>query len=55
MKELFANHDAGLIGLLFFFTFFCVATVWTFRPGAKKIYSERGNIPLMDTPSETKK
>ena len=46
MKELFASANYGLIGLLFFFTFFCVVVLWTFRPGAKKKYDAHANIPL---------
>lgn len=42
----FLSHHAGLIGLLFFFTFFCGVAVWTFRPGAKKIYKNFGQIPF---------
>ncbi len=48
MKELFANPDLGLIGLLFFFVFFCAVTVWTLRPGAKKAYLDHGDIPLRE-------
>ncbi len=52
MKELFSNPDVGLIGLLFFFSFFCIVVLWTFRPGAKKTYKEHGNIPLKETDNE---
>ena len=48
MKEMFADPDLGLIGLLFFFTFFCAVTLWTFRPGAKNTYKKHGEIPLDD-------
>lgn len=48
MKHFFADPDLGLIGLLFFFTFFCCVTLWTFRPGAKKTYKDLGNIPLQE-------
>lgn len=48
MKELFANADAGLYGLLFFFVFFCAVALWTFRPGAKKHYQDQGKIPLKE-------
>lgn len=48
MKEIFANADMGLIGLLFFFVFFCGVTIWTFRPSAKKSYKDVANIPLND-------
>lgn len=42
----FISHHAGMIGLLFFFTFFVVASVWTFRPGAKDKYKKHAHIPL---------
>ena len=48
MKHFFADADLGLIGLLFFFVFFCAVTLWTFRPGAKKTYKDHGNIPLQE-------
>ena len=48
MKQFFADADLGLIGLLFFFAFFSLVTLWTFRPGAKKKYQDHGNIPLKD-------
>lgn len=48
MKQIFASADFGLIGLLFFFVFFCAITLWTLRPGAKKTYQDHGNIPLQE-------
>ncbi len=48
MKHFFADPDLGLIGLLFFFIFFSFVAVWTFRPGAKKVYQDHGNIPLQE-------
>ncbi len=48
MKAFFANPDLGLIGLLFFFVFFCGVTLWTYRFGAKRKYEEHGNIPLQE-------
>ncbi len=48
MKSYFANPDLGLIGLLFFFAFFCVVAFWTYRPGAKDKYKSFGNIPLTE-------
>ena len=48
MKSLFADPDLGLIGLLFFFLFFCGVAIWTFRPGAKKKYDAMGEIPLKE-------
>lgn len=52
MKEIFASADAGLIGLLFFFVFFCAVVLWTFRPGAKKKYEDNANIPLNEDDGE---
>lgn len=49
MKEMFANADHGLVGLLFFFAFFVVVTLWTLRPWAKNKYKDHGNIPLEET------
>jgi len=48
MKELFASGGAGMIGLLFFFLFFCAVTIWTFRPGAKNTYKKHGDMPLTE-------
>lgn len=48
MKELFASGDMGLIGLLFFFLFFCGVLFWVMRPGAKKKYSRDAQIPLKE-------
>jgi len=48
MKHFFADAYFGLIGLLFFFTFFCVVSLWTFRPGSKDKYKDLGNIPLQE-------
>lgn len=48
MKSYFANPDIGIIGLLFFFVFFCVVVFWTYRPGAKNKYQDLGNIPLTE-------
>ncbi|HCK32035.1 MAG TPA: CcoQ/FixQ family Cbb3-type cytochrome c oxidase assembly chaperone [Rhodospirillaceae bacterium] len=40
-----ASH-AGLIGLVFFFTFFLGMLVWVFRPGSKEYFKKFGKIPL---------
>ncbi|MCB9983691.1 MAG: cbb3-type cytochrome c oxidase subunit 3 [Rhodospirillales bacterium] len=42
----FVSDNAGMIGLLFFFSFFVAASVWTFRPGAKGQYKKHAHIPL---------
>ncbi len=42
----FIFDNATLIGLLFFFAFFVVMAVWVFRPGAKKKYQNKADIPL---------
>lgn len=54
MKSFFASPDLGLIGLLFFFLFFCTVVVWTFRPGAKGSYDKHANIPLDENEAENK-
>ncbi len=54
MKEIFASADVGMIGLLFFFVFFCAVTLWTFRPNAKKKYEEHSQIPLNTNNGEIK-
>lgn len=48
MKELFANYDAGMIGLLIFFGVFCAAVAWTLRPSARGEYKEHGEIPFRE-------
>lgn len=48
MKELFASSGAGLIGLLFFFVFFCGVLFWVMRPGSKDKYSQDAEIPLKE-------
>jgi len=52
VKELFASANAGLIGLLFFFIFFCIVVAWAFRPGARKKYKEHADIPLKEKDNE---
>ena len=42
----FITMHAAMIGLLFFFVFFCAMSAWVFRPGAKKIYTNHARIPL---------
>lgn len=42
------SEHAGLIGLIFFFSFFVVMAVWVYRPGAKKDYQDKAQIPLKD-------
>lgn len=48
MKELFASADLGLLGLLFFFLFFCAVLVWVMRPGSKSKYKQDSEIPLKE-------
>jgi len=48
MKELFANADLGLLGLLFFFAFFCAVLLWVMRPGSKAQYKRDSEIPLKE-------
>jgi len=40
------SHHAGMMGLLFFFTFFTLTVLWVFRPGAKESYRKKSHIPL---------
>lgn len=47
MIDFVAAH-AGIIGLLFFFTFFTCLLVWIFRPGSKEGYIAKANIPLKE-------
>lgn len=42
----FLSAHAGMIGLLFFFIFFVVLVLWTFRAGSKENYNESANIPF---------
>lgn len=46
-----ATH-AGLIGTIFFFTFFCLVILWTFRPGAGAIYRKHARLPLEEENKE---
>ena len=46
MKELFADANAGMIGLLIFVIFFIGILIWVFRPGSTKHYKDAGQIPL---------
>lgn len=45
-------EHAGLIGLLFFFSFFTANLLWVMRPGSKKIYEDNANIPLREAESK---
>lgn len=46
MKELYASADYGLVGLLFFFTFFVGVAVWAYTPRRKKQIEALKYIPL---------
>ncbi|MCB1651474.1 MAG: cbb3-type cytochrome c oxidase subunit 3 [Alphaproteobacteria bacterium] len=46
------SQHAGVIGLLFFFSFFVLAALWIYRPGSKKNYQEQANIPLKEEDDE---
>lgn len=48
MKELFANADVGITGLILFLIIFCCAVLWTMRPSAKGKYKKHGEIPLRE-------
>lgn len=40
------SNNAGLTGLLFFFTVFLVVVIWAFRPGARQTIESHKFIPL---------
>lgn len=44
--------NAGMIGLLFFVSFFTVMVLWVFRPGSGKHYAETAQIPLKEDDDE---
>lgn len=48
----FLSDKAGLLGLLFFVSFFIAMLFWVFRPGAKDKFKDFGNIPLKDKNDE---
>ena len=52
MKQIFASADFGLLGLILFFVFFSLITLWTLRPNAKNKYKDLGNIPLKENENE---
>lgn len=45
----FLSAHAGLIGLLFFFLFFCAVLYAAFRPGAKNRYQKFSHIPFEES------
>jgi cbb3-type cytochrome oxidase subunit 3 len=44
----FILNNSSEIGLVFFFTFFVGATLFTMRKGGKQIYDSYAKIPLQD-------
>ncbi|MDG1287703.1 MAG: cbb3-type cytochrome c oxidase subunit 3 [Rickettsiales bacterium] len=46
MKTVFANADAGIVGLLFFFCVFVGIAIWAFNPKRKTQIESYKNIPL---------
>lgn len=44
----FISQHAGLIGLVFFFLFFCIVALWVYRPGGRQTYQDYAKIPLED-------
>lgn len=45
----FLASNAGLIGLLFFFFFFCGVALWVMRPGSGDVYKNSASIPFKET------
>lgn len=48
MKQLFANADVGMAGLILFFVLFLCILAWLFRPGAQAAYKQHSEIPLRE-------
>lgn len=48
MKALFASADFGLVGLLFFFTFFVGVAIWAYRPANKQKLEALKQIPFSE-------
>lgn len=46
------SYEAGLIGLIFFFTVFVAIVVWIMLPKNKDRIEELKNIPLKDDENE---
>lgn len=46
MKELYANAEMGMIGLLFFFTIFVGIALWAYLPRNKASIEKLKYIPL---------
>ena len=46
MKALFASADAGLLGLLFFFSVFVGIAIWAYHPKRKQQIEQYKHIPL---------
>lgn len=45
MMDFISTH-AGLIGLLFFFTFFLAVIAFAYRPNSKENFKKYASIPL---------
>jgi len=44
----FLTDNAGMIGLITFFTFFVLLLLWVFRPGTSEQFRQFGQIPLRE-------
>lgn len=44
----FLSAHAGIIGLIFFFAFFCGLIAWVFLPGTNKKFKRYSEIPLKE-------
>ncbi|MCB9987860.1 MAG: cbb3-type cytochrome c oxidase subunit 3 [Rhodospirillales bacterium] len=53
MIDWIAEH-AGVIGLLFFVTFFSGVVIWVFRPGSTEQYKADSQIPLKENEDDSK-
>ncbi|WND03400.1 cbb3-type cytochrome c oxidase subunit 3 [Temperatibacter marinus] len=44
----FLTDNSGTVGLLFFFSVFCMIALRSFRPSVKEEIESHKNIPLME-------
>jgi cbb3-type cytochrome oxidase subunit 3 len=50
----FLTEHATIIGLIFFFGFFCGLIAWVFLPGSSKKFKDYGEIPLKENGDDKK-
>jgi cbb3-type cytochrome oxidase subunit 3 len=50
----FISDNAGMLGLLFFFSVFVSLVLWTFRPSAKETYQSIAKTALQEDENDLK-